>query len=369
MVSMSLNYGYNFITKAIDRMEDYIKFQEFEKLLQCLQIPCNLEEETQFREFLIEKDLLRIERSGNLMEIDMRIDTKELSKLLKNLIKKADPSADFTQVKHFPDQPTVFLNNFKQNLLESCLKDLETKAGIFADNSNFVPEIKLKEAFEEVFPNFEISKIDSFFSLIDNVRAPTKLNSYQEQYNLTEVMHKIRQGERFLNSDLKMFKSSIRVLVEKTSKKRQRVNKLNGEFVPFKKPQFKVAKRPPNEEETLKKFKEIFKLIKENEEVQRKLAKGIYDFDPAEEEKRIKELPLTLPMIKYCVLNDVNETGRLKEQVFVGLTQEFFPSVEVSEAYFVAGFGYLRETGEVDYMLVVNELERRILGLKEEDSR
>lgn len=126
IISISLNYGYNFVTKAVEKMANYVPYKEVEKLLRCLNIPFNHDEETEFREFLIEKNLMKVQRSDNLMDIDLKVKTPELNKLIKERIKRADPSADFSAVKMYPDKPTVFLNGFKSKLLDSCLDDFET---------------------------------------------------------------------------------------------------------------------------------------------------------------------------------------------------------------------------------------------------
>lgn len=220
----------------------------------------------------------------------------------------------------------------------------------------------MKEIFEDVFPNFPTEKLDSFLALMDKVKPASRVNDYQERYHLAEIMFKIRKGERFKKSDLDMFKSSVKVLVDRTTKKKRHVNKLNGEFVSFKKMEFKIAERPPSETETLRKMKDIFELIKSNEEAQKRLARGLEQEQELGPEE-LKRLPLTLPMIKFCVLNDVLETGKLPERLFIGLTQEFFPSVTKAEAYLLSSYGFDRESHTVDYMIAVNEIEKRILLL------
>lgn len=125
MIALSLNYGYNFVTKALGKMNSNVKYDEIERLLRCLNIPFGVDEETQFREFLIERDLMRVQRSENLMDIDLTVKVAKLIELIKERIKRADPSADFSDVKNFPEKPTVFLNNLKSDLMESCLEDIE----------------------------------------------------------------------------------------------------------------------------------------------------------------------------------------------------------------------------------------------------
>jgi hypothetical protein len=87
IVATSLNYGYNFITKAMEQADDFIGFTEVKRMLTCLNIPMTLEEETEFREYLISKDLVKVDRKDMLLDVDLTLDTQNFVKLLKKKIK------------------------------------------------------------------------------------------------------------------------------------------------------------------------------------------------------------------------------------------------------------------------------------------
>ena len=82
-----------------------------------------LDDEAEFQEYLISKDLVKIERKDMLFDVDIKIDMKGLTELLKSKILKLDPKANFDELQHFPDDPKALLNNIKHDLLESCLED------------------------------------------------------------------------------------------------------------------------------------------------------------------------------------------------------------------------------------------------------
>lgn len=233
MVATSLNFGYNFITKALKQAEDLMSFSEVKRMLACLNIPMNLEEETEFREYLIAEDLVKVNRNDMLLDVDIKLDTRGFSDLLKKKIKTADPSANFEEFSDFPKDPKSVLNKIKNDLIESCLEDLSTRGKIFADKNNFIPEIKVKEIFYDIFPNFSPEKLNQFLAILENKRKASKLNYYQDSYNLSEIMYKIREGDSYRNEDMSLFKSTMRVIVAQSTKKKKRANQFNGELVGY----------------------------------------------------------------------------------------------------------------------------------------
>jgi hypothetical protein len=123
MVTSSLNYGYNFVTKALQSSDAFVSFSEFKKIMSCLGIPMTLEDEAEFREYLISKELVKVERNDMLFDVDIKVDMNGLTELLKAKIVKNDPKANFDELQHFPDDAKALLNNIKNDLLESCLED------------------------------------------------------------------------------------------------------------------------------------------------------------------------------------------------------------------------------------------------------
>jgi hypothetical protein len=324
MVSMSMSYGADFLTKAIDKMDRLAPFDQIKHLLTCLNIPMNLEEEAEFREFLISKNMITVNRNDMLLDVELSVDTYKLCEMLKAKIRKLDPKADFSGLREYPEEPTSFLNNFKQSLMSSCLDDLETRAKIFKDRDGYITEVKLKEIFEDIFPNFSQQKLDSFLTLIDNKKPASARNDYQEKFNIFEIMLKIRQGASYQKSQISNFKSSVRILVEKVSKKNSKKNKLNGEFVPFGKPEISYTKRVPQYRETMIKLKEILELIKQNEKMQERLTLGLTDSEKLDKEK----MPLTMPLIKIYLDEDRQRSGKMTQKRFVNILVDYFPTIK-----------------------------------------
>ena len=199
-----------------------------------------------------------------------------------------------------------------------------------------------------------------------------------------------------------LFKSSVRVMVDQINKKTEITNTLNGEFIKPTFPDFKLSERPPDLSKLMKKMKNIFELIKSNQQLQDALSKGLYN-SGGKSDSSLKDgsdkkssgrssgkksgkssgsksrkskgekvevsqdkLPLTLPLIRFCLADDMNDNGLLTETAFVNLVTESFPSVTVPEAYILAGLGK-HKTGKVDYMSAIKVIERRILELGDED--
>ena len=126
IISMSFNYGYTFVTKALDcNSGGYVEFDTLRKILESLGIGMTIDEESEFREFLIENDLFKIDREKMMTDVRLSIDCYGLSKLVKKRIKESDPMANFSIIKLIPKDAAEFLNSFKDDLFESCLKDME----------------------------------------------------------------------------------------------------------------------------------------------------------------------------------------------------------------------------------------------------
>jgi hypothetical protein len=121
----------------------------------------------------------------------------------------------------------------KNDLIESCLADLRTRGKIFTDRDDYIPEVKIKEIFFEIFPNFDTKTLNQFLVVLENKRKASKLNYYQDSYNLNEIIHKIREGESYRQEDLSLFKSTMRIVVDKTKRTNKKKNKFNGQLLGY----------------------------------------------------------------------------------------------------------------------------------------
>ena len=396
IIAMSLNYGYTYVIKALEQADSQLNFTELKNMLTCLSIAMDLDEEKELREYLISKDLVKIERKDMLLDIELKLDTQAFIKLLKKMIHRADPNANFDEILDFPKDPKTLLNNMKNDLLESCLLDLQTRANIFMDSDQYIPEIKVKEIFYEIFPNFNSKKLNQFLVILENKRKASKYNSYQDSYSVKEILYKIREGETYRQEDLAHFKSTMRQNIAEAQQIKKNNDVLNGEILGYQRSVFKQSERAPLLKNTFKKMKDIFELINGNSKVQTLLYKGlIEDKDQIEVnssphhrfgsvdvpeinqakhksgEKLVfqkEELPLTLPLIKFCIADDVHQIGVFREELFVSQLQDWFPSVTEAEAYQLSGIGKNYISGDIDYMKVAGELETQIKLLQMQES-
>lgn len=243
MVSSSLNNGYNFITKALQSSDPFVSFTEFKKILTCLAIPMTLDDEAEFREYLISKELVRVERNDMLFDVDVKIDMIGLTKMLKQKILKLDPKANFDELQHFPEDAKTLLNTIKHELLESCLEDFQKRARVYADKDLYVPEVKIKEIFHEIFPYFSGKKFEQFLGLQESKRKASKYNYYQDSFSIKEIMVKIRKGEDYREADLSEFKSTLRVQIAREKKEKQAIDQFNGELLGYGNTVFRKTER------------------------------------------------------------------------------------------------------------------------------
>lgn len=160
------------------------------------------QDEAELREYLIKKDTVKVSGRGGFLTKNILIDSYAFSRLLKEEIVKENPRADFNPTSKAPHNLVSFLNGFKPSLIDSCLLDLEDKLNTLADTRGYITEIKIKETFGQVFPNFPATKIESLLAIIDNKKKPTAQNMYQEKFEIEELMSKIKMGDSYKGSDL-----------------------------------------------------------------------------------------------------------------------------------------------------------------------
>jgi len=315
-----------------------------------------MEEERELREFLIYHDVVKITgKEQDFMSKNIRIDVYSVTKLIKDEILKVNPSVNFTTLGRAPEDPINFLNRFKDDLIYSCLDDLEQKMMLQGDSTGYISEINAKISFSEVFPNFPTSKVEQLLELICDRKKPTPNNMYQEKLRITEIINKIYEGKGYKNDDIEGMQASQKVGIAKEISAKEVIDKKNGEFLAYYDSIVQHVEKPPSLDNLIPKLNTLFRTLRENEEF-RKRALGQNNCPTMKEE--IDALPLTLPLIKFSIHSDYKNQGTLPLKIMVQMIVDHFPSISDAEAYLMAGFGKNQDQDIVDYMQMCKVIER-----------
>lgn len=372
-------FGPATLIKGLRYAEDFMTIDDLKFFLQCFNVNLSLKEERELREYLIFKEAVSTQGSGNFLQHNIKIDSYQLSKILKKEILNDNPRAIFTSLSKPPTDIIKFLGSIKDDLLNSCLQDLEQVRFLkifsnffqnllqFSDNSGHVSEMKIKEAFLHVFPNFGIEKVDHLISILYKRKKPTQQNLYQEKFAFEEIMIKIQEGDKFKTDDAETLVVNERLIQQKERFIKEEIDQKNGKFLEFGECVAEVAEKPESLDNLVRKMKNLLTTLKRNEEFQKKVVKG---FDEKLIKKDDSNLPLTLPIIKFCLIEDFNSQGTLPILNFVQLIIDTFPTIERQDAFQMARLGEVEGVkGIVDYMISCKQVEKLVRKMIVEENK
>ena len=111
-----------------------------------------------------------------------------------------------------------------------------------------------------------------------------------------------------------------KVNILKEGREKEKRDQLNGQFVDYHESIIKITDKPLSLENLTKKMSEIFNTIRNNDKIQEKLKKGLKANAVLREDadlKKIDRLPLTYPLIRFCIDEDFERKGCLPTNAVV----------------------------------------------------